>query len=186
MKKIGAIFYAGMLLIAGCSSISVTRDEINDKSLIKMKIGNTPNDYSLAGYVETEFMREVDKNTYGPIQMKLTIHPMRDFQVFDSILNLKIDDRVYKLPMRSLTSDILSTLAGAGGASAINLGSGIGRSSLEPVAQLTRDMEKEMLGAKSIMYSLTSGTEFAMIKFTGGDMESIREFISYRVVEPSR
>jgi hypothetical protein len=183
MRKIKILVLAGLTLFAcSCAQISVKKDEISNKSVMNMNITITANDYSLIGYIQMELIREADKNNYGPVQLKLTIHPVKRLQIFDDIINIKLDDKVYKLKMKSITSDILSTLTGSRDLSNLGIGFNDTRGfGLSPTVMLTKDIEKEMLKAKSIMFTITSGSEFALFKFSNNDIKNIQKFITFRV-----
>jgi hypothetical protein len=183
MRRISSIVLIGLTIIAcSCTQISVKKDEIGNKSVLNMKIVIAPEDRALIGYVQIEFIREVTKNNYDPIQLKLNIYPNKRFQIFDNIINIKIDDKVYKLKMESITSDILSNLTGSKNLS--NLGIGINDTSgsgLSPIVKLTKEIEKEILNAKSIKFTITSGSEFSLFKFSNSEIINIKKFITYKI-----
>jgi hypothetical protein len=183
MHRIYIIALIWLTIIAcGCTQISVKKDEISNRSILNMKIIIAPDDYTFMGTSRIEFTRELVKNNYSPIQLKLELHSVKRFQLFDDVINLKIDNTVYKLKMKSITSDILSGLAGAKNLSNLGIGfndtRGVG---LSPTVKLTQEVEKALSNAKSIMFTITNGSEFVLFKFTNNDIKSIKKFISYKI-----
>lgn len=182
MKRTTCAAMILLIMVAyGCTRISVKNDEISNKSVVNMNIIVRPGDYTFMGTSRLEFSREVIKNMYDPIQIKLNLYPARRFQVFDDTINIKINDKVFKLKMRSIASDILSDLTGSKFSNfsvGFNDTRGVG---LSPVITLTKEIESEMLNAKSIKFTITSGSEFALFKFTDADIENIKKFISFRI-----
>lgn len=183
MHRMYIIALIGLTIIAcGCTQITVKKDEISNRSILNMKMIIAPDDYTFMGTSRIEFTREVVKNNYSPIQLKLELHSVKRLQLFDDIINLKIDETVYKLKMSSITSDILSGLTGAKNLSNMGIGfsdtRGVG---LSPTVKITQEVEKSLSNAKSIMFTITSGSEFALFKLSGNDVENIKKFISYKI-----
>jgi hypothetical protein len=175
------LFICIIMTICSCAQITVKNDEINNKTILNMKMLIRAKEYTLVNYIEIEFIREITKQLYEPIQLKLNIHPIKRFQIFDDIVNVKIDDKVYKLKMKSVTADILSNLTGSKSSSDISLDiNGIRGNGLSPTIKLTKEIEKVMLNAKTIMFSITSGPEFALCKFNENDIKNIKRFITYK------
>ena len=177
-----AVLICLLLISGGCAQITVKKDEINNKTLISLSMRNRATDYTLVNFTEVKFTREVSGQSYGPIQLYLSIYPVKKFQIFDNTVNFKIDDKVFKLAMKSIASDLLSNLIGTKNLSGVNIGiNDRSTSSLSPTIKLSKEIEKEMMNAKTIMFSVSSGSEFALIKFNDNDIENIKKFITYKI-----